>query len=54
MLDGRGMRVDPVRPSPFSLSVHAVLWRLTASLGVETARPWKGQFGYVATLGARF
>ncbi|MDI3284789.1 hypothetical protein [Polyangium sp. 15x6] len=53
-VDGRSMRVDPVRPIPFTLSVHAMLWRLNLSVGVETARPWTGQFGYVATAGARF
>jgi len=53
-IDGRTVTVDPVRPIPFSLSVHAMLWRLSLSVGVETARPWTGQFGYVATAGARF
>jgi hypothetical protein len=53
-VDGQIMTVDPVRPSPLTLSVHAMLWRLSLSVGVETARPWAGQFGYVATAGARF
>ncbi|MDC3980744.1 hypothetical protein [Polyangium jinanense] len=53
-VDGRSMTVDPVRPIPLTLSVHAMLWRLNLSVGVETARPWTGQFGYVATAGARF
>ncbi|TKD13050.1 hypothetical protein [Polyangium fumosum] len=53
-VDGRRMRVDPVRPIPLTISVNAMLWRLHLSVGVETARPWTGQFGYVATAGARF
>ena len=53
-VDGQIMTVDPVRSSPLTLSVHAMLWRLSLSVGVETARPWTGQFGYVATAGARF
>ncbi len=53
-VDGRILLVDPVRPIPLTLSVHAMLWRLSVSVGVETARPWTGQFGYVATAGARF
>ena len=53
-VDERTVLVDPVRPIPFSLSLHAMLWRLNLSIGVETARPWTGQFGYVAAAGARF
>lgn len=53
-VDGRDMRVDPVRPMPFAISIHAMLWRLALSVGMETARPWTGQFGYVASAGARF
>ncbi|MDI1443111.1 hypothetical protein [Polyangium sp. 6x1] len=53
-VDGRSMTVDPVRPIPLTLSINAMLWRLHLSVGVETARPWTGQFGYVATAGARF
>ena len=53
-VDGRILRIDRVRPTPLTISVHANLWRVAASIGVETVRPWDGQFGYVASLGGRF
>lgn len=53
-VDGQIMRIDRVRPTPLTISVHVTLWRLAASIGVETVRPWAGQFGYVASLGGRF
>lgn len=54
MVDGRALRIDRVRPTPLTITVNATLWRFAASLGIETARPWDGQFGYVASLGGRF
>ncbi|MBK9260108.1 MAG: hypothetical protein IPM54_09760 [Polyangiaceae bacterium] len=53
-VDGRILRIDRVRPTPLTISVTATIWRLAATVGVETVRPWDGQFGYVASLGGRF
>lgn len=53
-VDGRILRIDRVRPTPLTITLNATLWRFAASIGVETVRPWDGQFGYVASLGGRF
>lgn len=52
--DGVRLQVEQVRPWPVSMAVHALVWRFHLTVGVESARVLRRDFGTHAALGLRF